>query len=1347
MAYKFSDRTLALPVALNEEEQYILCMIAYFGRSLTQAYVRDFCLWKDVKVLHVRGIVDKLNHKGIISQPSNYWEPYGYVYSTYYFTVAFLLMDRHPEWWEFFKAQHLQQDPARKFEWNVAKAVYTNAPSQIQNIHLFPEWGERYRPYFYKNFFDAEFLPAFVSLNPDQMESLLLNNLEDLLDNESWNEENMAQILAIIDYYCQYEPKAKTGLTGMLKTFQFLFYGDIPQWDAKAETHWSLCVKAILSLYHGDLELAGEQFEASLKLRNKKAKTKNVYEIELLDFFLILYYAKANTPATVKKAAQFINKPLVKNYFDYLSCQVIVQQVILGENDTHLANQLVTYWKSSRDRALVTHFTTLLAHYFDKTDVFLKHHYPINVIPRCPLLCHELSPYLEIKDEEQLEKKFGGKPILASLQKKEYWESVIEKLTASFEEKNEKTLANQAATRYVYLIGDYESMEVRAQRILKTGGWSVGTRVSVDRFVRMELENMDETDKNVATNSRSYSYYALYSRYAIPQLVGSDRVFYEDHSGRRPVEIVEEKPFIAIERVKDGFFIKTNVPKKNEYGEIINNTVICRNDKTHFTVFRLSDMERQVIDALTVLGKFPQHAEPALHHFLEQLSGKIEVHSDLLEGGSSLQKKDGMARLILRIIPLKDEFSLEIQAQPLEGGKLRLVPGLGKEDVFDEADNTRYQVRRDTKTEAAYFSEIKDFMQSTLFVDLSVNQASLSVEDLLGLLEFVNDKNDRFEVEWPEDKKLNLKATLNKSSFNMQLKSKENWFEVEGEVRIGNEVVSAMQFLNLISQGIVNDRFIKLNETDYLALTENLAKYLQRLEGLTQQSHGKSRVPFYQVGALADIVKHSDGSVKSDKGMNALMKKIDQAAKMDVAVPSRLKAQLRDYQREGFEWMVRLSEWGAGACLADDMGLGKTVQSIAFMLYKASEGPSLVVCPASVMLNWANELSRFAPTLDVKILNESADREAMLSSVKPYDVVLTTYGLLVREEKSLTGIEWNIVCLDEAHTIKNRGTKMSAAAMKLKSQSRVILTGTPIQNYLSELWNLFQFLNPGLLGSFDHFTKKYILPIEQDGDKERQKQLKKMITPFMLRRTKAEVIEELPEKTEITRRIELSDSEKAAYETMRLVAEAALQSEEKVDVNTLAQITKLRQAACSISLVQKGWNFDCTKIAAAADLVDEIIESGNNVLVFSQFTSFLSMVKAVLEKRVGKDKLFYLDGTTTLRKREKMVADFQHGAVPVFLISLKAGGLGLNLTSANYVIHLDPWWNPAIEQQATDRAYRIGQNRNVTVYHLISENTIEEKILRLHKTKRDLADSLLTDSNISRAMTIEDLRYLVEQGE
>lgn len=1345
MAYRFSDSMLALPVKLNEDEQFVLCMIAYFGRSLQEHSAKNICSWQKISVLRAKEITAMLSRNGIVSIQYPYWEPFGHVFPAYYFTVAFLLMDRHPDWWEFFRGLSVQQDQSRRFEWSVAKAVYTNDPKQISHIHLFPAWGQDYDLYYKDHFFDEEFLPAFAALDPIQMEHLSMLYLEGMLRNESWDDRRMEQFSHIIEYYGQFEPKVKIQLMDMLKAFRFLYYGDIPQWNPRGDTQWSLWVKAVFTLYRGDTEAAGEQFEASLKLHNKtaSASTKNFYDNELFDFFLVLYYAKANSAATVKKASQFLNKAPVKNYLDYLPCCMVIQHVMQGCDDSRLAKDLCRYLKALHNQPLPTHLTTLLAHFFKLDDQLVKQKIPINLIPRSPVLRHELSPYLDIDNEAQLEELFGGKPILASMRRKEYWESVIDKLSVSLIENKEKT-TDQPSTRFIYIVSEYESMSILSQHILKSGNWSVGSQVSMDKYMRQELEGMDDIDKKIAGASRSYSYYSLYARYAIPQLVGCNRVFYDDRAGRHPVDVVEEKPFVTIEKVKDGFFIKTNVPKASDYGDSSGKVVIRRDSKTRFTVFRLTDFERKAIDALTVLGKFPQRAEPALRQFLEQLSGKIEVHSDLLEGGSSLQKKEGVANLVLRLVPLKELFSLEVQVQPLAGGKLRLVPGLGKEDVFDEADNVRYQVRRDLKTEAAHFAEIKEFLQSELFVDLSVNQASLSVEDLLRLLEFVNDKGDRFVVEWPEDKKLNLKATLTNSSFNMKLTSKENWFEVEGEVKIGNEVVSAMQFLNLISQGIVNDRFVKLNDTDYLALTENLAKYLQRLEGLTQQSHGKSRVPFYQVGALADIVKHSDGGVKSDKGLTSLMKKIDQAAKMEVAVPSQLMARLRDYQVEGFEWMVRLSAWGAGTCLADDMGLGKTVQSIAFMLYKAAEGPSLVVSPASVMLNWANELSRFAPSLDVKILNESANRDAMLSSAKPYDVVLTTYGLLVREEKSLTGIDWNIICLDEAHTIKNRGTKMSAAAMKLKSQSRVILTGTPIQNYLSELWNLFQFLNPGLLGSFDHFTKKYILPIEQDGDKERQKQLKKMITPFLLRRTKAEVIEELPEKTEITRRIELSDAEKAAYETMRMAAEAALQSEDKVDVNTLAQITKLRQAACSISLVQKDWNFESTKITAAADLVEEIIVSGNNVLVFSQFTSYLTMVKTTLERRFGTDKLYYLDGSTTIRKREKMVADFQHGVVPVFLISLKAGGLGLNLTNANYVIHLDPWWNPAVEQQATDRAYRIGQNRNVTVYHLISENTIEEKILRLHKTKRDLADSLLSDSNVSRAMTIEDLRYLVE---
>lgn len=394
-------------------------------------------------------------------------------------------------------------------------------------------------------------------------------------------------------------------------------------------------------------------------------------------------------------------------------------------------------------------------------------------------------------------------------------------------------------------------------------------------------------------------------------------------------------------------------------------------------------------------------------------------------------------------------------------------------------------------------------------------------------------------------------------------------------------------------------------------------------------------------------------------------------------------------------------------------------------------------------MNWQKEINRFAPSLNPVVFNDSDDRASTLESAADYDVILTTYGLLAKEHEALSKRKWNVACLDEAHTIKNKETKMSDAAMSLQAESRIILTGTPVQNYLGELWNLFQFINSGLLGTFNQFSTKFIIPIEQHNDKERKSQLKRIIQPFMLRRTKAEVIEELPEKTEITRLIDLTPAESVVYETMREDAKSKLETEGRVNVNALAAITLLRETACAIPIVRKNWKEEPSKITALMDLVGEIISGGNSVLIFSQFTGFLDIVSKTL--KANNISHLYLNGSTPLKRRQEMVNDFQHGKVQVFLISLKAGGLGLNLTGANYVIHLDPWWNPAIEQQATDRAYRIGQEQNVTVYHLIAKGTIEEKILRLHKKKQNLADSILEGTSLSHPITIEELKELLDK--
>jgi SNF2 family DNA or RNA helicase len=428
------------------------------------------------------------------------------------------------------------------------------------------------------------------------------------------------------------------------------------------------------------------------------------------------------------------------------------------------------------------------------------------------------------------------------------------------------------------------------------------------------------------------------------------------------------------------------------------------------------------------------------------------------------------------------------------------------------------------------------------------------------------------------------------------------------------------------------------------------------------------------------------------------------------------------------------------------MGLGKTIQTITFLLSKKDEGPSLVIAPASVAPNWKTEFQRFAPSLNITMLNFAADREKVIKNAGKGDVVVTTYGLLLSVKDFITSKKWTTICLDEAHIVKNRGAKTSAVAMKLKSRYRVMLTGTPIQNHLGELWNLFQFVNPGLLGSFESFNRRFIIPIEQYDDTEARKRLERLIKPFMLRRTKDRVARELPEKEEIYQHVDLSEEEMLVYETLRQRAENLLLADQgsHVSLNTLAEITHLRQCACDIRLVENAGTDnekEGSKIVALIELLQTILESHAAALVFSQFTSYLSLIRRALDK--ADIPYLYIDGSVPIKEREKMVERFQSGECPVFLISLKAGGLGLNLTRANYVVHMDPWWNPAIEAQATDRAHRIGQKNNVTVYHLIAESTIEEKIQRMHEQKQELVENILESTDKSYKLTGEELLKLV----
>jgi SNF2 family DNA or RNA helicase len=360
-------------------------------------------------------------------------------------------------------------------------------------------------------------------------------------------------------------------------------------------------------------------------------------------------------------------------------------------------------------------------------------------------------------------------------------------------------------------------------------------------------------------------------------------------------------------------------------------------------------------------------------------------------------------------------------------------------------------------------------------------------------------------------------------------------------------------------------------------------------------------------------------------------------------------------------------------------------------------------------------------------------------------VLIASYSLLRREDALLTGVKWATVVLDEAQAIKNVAAKRSKAAMALDAGFRLITTGTPIENHLGELWNLFRFINPRLLGSWRRFQERFAVPIERFHDREAADRLRRIIRPFILRRTKSQVLDSLPPKTEITLSVELGDRERAFYESLRRGALERLDSDpesaEKKRFQILAEIMRLRRACCSPGLVQGGAGLPSAKQEQFCVTLGELVENGHKALVFSQFVDHLSIIRNHLEKSGYAYQ--YLDGSTPAKARKKAVEDFQSGQGDVFLISLKAGGLGLNLTAADYVIHMDPWWNPAVEDQASDRAHRIGQDKPVTVYRLVAANTIEEKIVQLHRDKRDLADNLLAGSDQAATLDMEEIMRLL----
>ncbi|MCB1984627.1 MAG: DEAD/DEAH box helicase [Burkholderiales bacterium] len=595
--------------------------------------------------------------------------------------------------------------------------------------------------------------------------------------------------------------------------------------------------------------------------------------------------------------------------------------------------------------------------------------------------------------------------------------------------------------------------------------------------------------------------------------------------------------------------------------------------------------------------------------------------------------------------------------------------------------------------------------------------------------------------------------------------SDNDWFKMHFNITINNQ---SFPLLPLISPVLENyDRnnlpeilSIPLEGHQYVNIAAaQLMPFLNILyelfDSVRFDDNGNARISRYNAAALADLEQHNYGlfSIKGGQELIETGKKIRNFKGIsNVPPPTALQAQLREYQQKGLNWLQFLREYRFGGILADDMGLGKTVQTLAHLLLEKESGrmdkPCLIVAPTSLMSNWRREAHRFTPDLSVLIL-QGNDRKQRFNEIMQHDLVLTTYPLLHRDEQDLLANTYYYLILDEAQVIKNPKALAARVARRIDAQHRLCLTGTPMENHLGELWAQYDFLMPDFLGDHAFFKKAYRIPIEMHGNSEKKERLSRRLEPFMLRRTKRDVANELPEKTEIIRAVPLYEKQSALYESIRVSMEKKVRDAvaekgfARSHITILDALLKLRQTCCdprTLNLKEAQKLKQSAKLDLLMEMLPELLEEGRRILVFSQFTRMLGLIEGELKARA----ISYSKLTGQTRRRDEAIEQFRNGHVNVLLISLKAGGVGLNLTEADTVIIYDPWWNPAVENQAADRAHRIGQDKAVFVYKLITENTVEEKILALQERKHKLAESMYQNGRKEQAtqLTAEDLTDL-----
>ena len=924
-------------------------------------------------------------------------------------------------------------------------------------------------------------------------------------------------------------------------------------------------------------------------------------------------------------------------------------------------------------------------------------------------------------------------------------------------------------SRLVWIV-DYDPrhgvthLEPREQKRGARGAWSAGRAMGLKRLHEdaQQIDFLTPQDVRAAGAIKPWrEYYGASLRYEIDPdkvlvaLIGHPLVFSLAQPDVR-VEVLAGEPELLIKSARGQLLLRL----QPSLADIAADVVVQQETPTRLRVIKILDEHRRIA---AIVGKglaVPLHAKTQVLQAIASISTLVTVQSDIGGGVDNVEQIEGDARLHVHLLPYQQGLKLQILVRPLVQGAY-YAPGSGAASVIADVAGKALQANRNLHAERAAQRDLIARCPALAEAEQEHGEWLLGqpATCLQLLVELQQLDAEKVILAWPEGESFKVGKLLTEQQLRISIKSDKDWFAASGELQVDeNKVLDLRTLLELMRAS--NGRFVALGENQFLALSEQLQRRLQDLAAYGE-AHGKGVRVHPLASFVLEELAQDAGGVKADKLWQAHLSKLNGLSAYAPQLPGTLQAELRDYQLAGFEWLARLANWGVGACLADDMGLGKTLQALALMLERAPQGPTLVIAPTSVCMNWISEATRFAPTLNLKLFGPG-DRQAMLATLQPFDVVIASYGLLQQEAALFAGVQWHTIVLDEAQAIKNSATKRSQAVMALQGDFRMVATGTPLENHLGELWNLFRFINPGLLGNIEQFNLRFAGPIERaqgnnPGQADIQNahlatsaraRLRRLIGPFILRRTKAQVLAELPSRTEIVLQVDLSSEESALYESLRRMALEKLAAVEgpaaQKSMQILAEIMKLRRACCNPQLVAPELALVSSKLTAFAQLLAGLLQNRHKVLVFSQFVDHLSLIRAHLDQQAISYQ--YLDGATPMLQRQQRVEAFQRGEGEVFLISLKAGGMGINLTAADYVIHMDPWWNPAVEDQASDRAHRMGQLRPVTIYRLVARHTIEESIVALHRHKRDLADSLLEGTDMAARMSAGDMLQMLQEG-